>query len=137
MCKKDKEEKPEDFICKITCGNGGTACLLTFTTHFTLHSFFQAVAASYPDVSSDNPVLLRFFDDYDGFRMTLTCTGYADSTFSFNLSESNVDSFCQYIIGDPINYTVKDVFIGCIRNEMTKVTGRYVSHLKEEYHVFQ
>jgi len=142
MCKKSidlkKQSDPiDDFQAVIQCGDT-SRLTLCYTSHYDLQGFFRAIAAQYVGmISSTFPLRISFFDDYDEWRFTLSHQAFKDSVFRIDMSKSNLHSFCQYVIGDPINYNIESVIIGCIRDELTRAKGyAYVSH-KEEIHTIK
>jgi len=141
MCKKPDLKKQSDpidnFKAIIHCGETPRLTAI-YTSHYDLQGFFRAIAAPYVDIiSSEFPLKIKFFDDYDEWRFTLYHRCLSDNVFRIDMSQSNLHSFCQYVIGDPINYDIESVIIGCIRDELTKANGyAYVSR-KEEIHTIQ
>lgn len=141
MCKKPDLKKTSDpldnFQAVIHCGNRDRLNLV-YTTHYDLQGFFRAIAAKYVDIiSSKFPLRISFFEDYDEWRFTLSHAQHSDSVFRIDMSRSNLHSFCQYVIGDPINYDIESVIIGCIRDELTKAKGYAYASFREEIHTIK
>lgn len=138
MCKKPdfkQQSDPSDsFQAIIHCGNTPSMTAV-YNNHYDLQGFFRALAATYVDViSSTFPLKISFFEDYDEWRFTLSHVNLTDNVFRIDMSKSNLHSFCQYVIGDPINYDIESVIIGCIRDELTRCKGYAYSSRKEEIH---
>jgi hypothetical protein len=141
MCKKPDLKKQSDpldtFKAVIHCGSRPSMTAV-YTSHYDLQGFFRAVAATYVDIiSSKFPLKISFFEDYDEWRFTLSHACLSDNVFRIDMSNSHLHSFCQYVIGDPINYDIESVIIGCIRDELTKAKGYAFSSHKEEIHTIK
>lgn len=141
MCKKPEFKKHSDpldnFKAVVQCGDDNRLTAIYYS-HYDLQGFFRAVAANYVDVvSSTFPLKISFVNDDSEWCFTLSHKCLSDNVFRIDMSKSNLHSFCQYVIGDPINYDIESVIIGCIRDELTKAKGyAYVSR-KEEIHTIQ